>query len=58
MHASQLRYTIEARGARCEGLTVVLVALLRSTGGRLVCDAGKAQSSPTGPKINLLGESA
>src|SRR5262249_56544140 len=48
---------IEAQGARYEGLTVLFVSLLRSSGGRLLDDSGREVSlapEPTERALALL----
>jgi len=49
--------TIEAQGARYEGLTVLFISLLRSAGGRVLDDSGRAVSlapEPTERALELL----
>ncbi|HET7133007.1 MAG TPA: extracellular solute-binding protein, partial [Gammaproteobacteria bacterium] len=49
--------TIEAQGARYEGLTVLFISLLRSAGGRVLDDSGRALSlapEPTQRALKLL----
>ncbi len=46
--------TIEAQGARYEGLTVLFVSLLRSAGGRLLDDAGTGVALPSEPTRRAL----
>lgn len=49
--------TIEAQGARYEGLTVLFISLLRSAGGRVLDDSGRAVSladEPTQRALELL----
>jgi multiple sugar transport system substrate-binding protein len=49
--------TIEAQGARYEGLTVLFISLLRSAGGRVLDDSGRAVSldpEPTQRALTLL----
>ena len=49
--------TIEAQGARYEGLTVLFISLLRSMGGRVLDDSGRAVSlapEPTQRALEIL----
>jgi multiple sugar transport system substrate-binding protein len=46
--------TIEAQGARYEGLTVFFISLLRSAGGRLLTESGRAVSLEEAPTRRVL----
>jgi multiple sugar transport system substrate-binding protein len=46
--------TIEAQGARYEGLTVLFVSLLRSAGGRLLDESGRRVALPPAPTREVL----
>ncbi len=46
--------TIEAQGARYEGLTVLFISLLRSAGGRLLSDSGRGVALPRAPTRRVL----
>jgi multiple sugar transport system substrate-binding protein len=46
--------TIEAQGARYEGLTVLFVSLLRSAGGRLLDESGTRVALPEAPTREVL----
>lgn len=46
--------TIQAQGARYEGLTVLFISLLRSAGGRLLSESGDAVSLEAEPTLRVL----